>query len=220
MTLRELEQIVSLGEGVSLEFKRKVPKARRIAKEVIALANTHGGRILLGVDDDGTLAGVDDAAEEEFVLRRAIETHCTPAIDYDTERVVIAPRRDVIVVRVPESARKPHHLVGDASAESVDVGGDGTPYVRVEEMSVEASPESVRMMREDGDDGMSLQFGEVESLLMRYLDDYGRITVDQFARLADIPTDRASETLVSLAKADLLQFHTDRDEDYFTLRYS
>ena len=114
MTLRELKQIVSLGEGVSLEFKRKVPRDERIAKELIALANTHGGRILLGVDDDGTITGVDDAAEEEFVLRRAADTHCQPPIEFTTERIAVATRRDVLLVTVPESTSKPHHLVDGA----------------------------------------------------------------------------------------------------------
>jgi predicted HTH transcriptional regulator len=57
MTLRELEQLVELGEGISLEFKRRVPQPERIAKEIVALANTNGGRIVLGVSDDGTIEG-------------------------------------------------------------------------------------------------------------------------------------------------------------------
>jgi len=218
MTLRELKQLVSLGEGVSLEFKHRVPRAERIAKEVIALANTHGGRILLGVSDDGTISGVDDASEEEFVLRRALDMHCIPQAEYTTERIVVAPRRDVILVTVPESQSKPHHLVDGPDADPTR--GDGTAYVRVEEMSVEASEESVRMMREANDvEGVTFEFGETESLLMRYLDDYGRVTVRQFAQLADISPERASQTLVSMTKADLLQLHADRKEDYFTLNY-
>lgn len=216
MTPQELQQLVSLGEGISIEFKHRVPHAERIAKEMIALANTQGGRILLGVSDDGTIAGVDDAAEEEFVLNRAMNRHASPPVDYTTERVRSASGRDVILVRVPESVQKPHHLVPAAD----DVRGDGTAYVRVEEMSIEASPESIRMMHErDDGPGVTFQFGETESLLMRYLDDYGRITVTEFAKLADIPPDQASDTLVRLAQANLLQLHADREDDYFTLAY-
>lgn len=217
MTLQELNQLVTLGEGPNLEFKRRVPRPERIAKEIIALANTQGGRILLGVDDDGTLTGVDDAAEEAFLVRHAVKNHCWPEVAYDTERVVIAPRRDVLVVSVPESTTKPHKLAAG--------NADGTAYVRVEEMSVEASPESVALMREGaradtpGGEGVTVQFGEKESLLMRYLNDYGRITVAQFAQLANIPTRRASDTLISMTKANVLRLHADRKEDYFTLAY-
>lgn len=215
MTLRELKQLVSLGEGISLEFKRRVPRDERIAKEVIALANTQGGRILVGVDDDGEITGLDDASEQEFLLRRAIERRTQPVVDVRTERIVVAPRRDVILVTVPESDQKPHQLVADD-----DPSGDGTAYVRVEDMSVEASEESVEMMESANSvNGVTFEFGEAESLLMRYLDDYGRITVGEYAKLADISTERASATLVRLSKANLLRLHADRKEDYFTLAY-
>ena len=115
MTLRELEQLVGLGEGLSLEFKRQVPRPKRIAKEVVALANTHGGRIVLGVDDDGTITGVNDASEEKFLLRQATQSHCDPAVEYRTERVGVGDRRDVLVVVVPESASKPHFVIAEAA---------------------------------------------------------------------------------------------------------
>ncbi|PEN09442.1 transcriptional regulator [Longimonas halophila] len=213
MTLQELKQLVSLGEGRTLEFKHRVPRAERIAKEVIALANTDGGRILLGVDDDGTLVGVDDAAEEAFMLRRAISQLCDPPVSYHTDRVVIAPRRDVLVVHVPESPGKPH-VLRDA------VESEGLAYIRVDDMSVEASPESVRLMEErPATNGMSVSFGESESLLLSYLNDYGRVTVAEFARMADLPEDEASAILVQLTRADLLMLHANRDEDFFTLSY-
>lgn len=214
MTLQELNQLVALGEGLHLEFKRRVPKDARIAREVIALANTKGGRILLGVSDDGTVRGVGDVAEEEFVLRRALQAHCRPPAEYTTERVPVADRRDVIVVSVPESAQKPHFLVIDGQR------SPGTAYLRAGEMSVEASPEAVQLMREEKSArGATFEFGENEMLLMRYLEDYARVTVDQFARMAGISPERASETLVALAKANILRLQADREEDYFTLAY-
>lgn len=213
MTRQELEQLVALGEGVHLEFKRRVPRPTRIAKELIALANTHGGRILLGIEDNGSILGVDDAAEEEFLLHQAAQKHCQPPVSYSTERVVIAPRRDVLLVQVPESHDKPHQLV--RGPDTV-----GTTYIRVNERSMEADPASVRLMRRERPGAsVTLQFGENESLLMRYLDDYGRITVEQFAQLANISLYRASQTLVHMAEADVLRAHADRSEEYFTLAY-
>ena len=55
LDLRDLQRLVALGEGLTIEFKRRVPRPARIAKEVIALANAQGGKLLLGVDDDGTI---------------------------------------------------------------------------------------------------------------------------------------------------------------------
>ncbi len=211
MTLQELSRLVAFGEGLHLEFKRRVPGGGRIAREAIALANTQGGRILLGVGDDGRIRGVRDAIEEEFVLRRALERHCRPHVEYDTERIPVEGRRDVILVSVPESRRKPHRLAMGGDAE-------GPVFVRAGEMSVEAGAESVHLMEEEGRSrGATFEFGDDELLLMRYLEDYARVTVGQFARLAGISQQKASETLTSLARAGLLHLHADRGQDYFVL---
>jgi len=215
MTLLELKQLVALGEGLSLEFKRRTPRAERIAKEMVALANTQGGRIVLGVDDDGTISGVENASEERFLLRQAVETHCVPSVSYTTHRVVVGDRQDVVVVVIEESQSKPHFVAAESST-----NGDGTAYVRVEDRSVEASDETLEQLRNQRSGaGVTFEFGETESLLMRYLDDYGRISVSQLAQLADIPPERASQTLLRLTKADLLHLHTAEEGEYFTLNY-
>lgn len=210
-TLQDLNQLVALGEGTYLEFKHRVPRPARIAKEVIAFANTGGGRVLLGVDDNGTIRGVRDATEEEFALRTALDDCCEPPVEMSTERVPVTKKRDVIVVYVPRSLEKPHYLIEN---------GSRTAYVRVDEMSIEASREAVRLMRADRQaKDVTFEFGEKEQMLMRYLEAYGRITVLQFATLADISERRASHTLVLLAKANVLQLHVDARQDYFTMAY-
>ncbi len=216
MTRRELEQLVDLGEGISVEFKRRAPRPARIAKEAVALANTNGGRIVLGVNDDGTIMGVEHTSEQEFLLRQAVNAHSRPVVEYQTQRIVVEPRCDVLVVTIPESSTKPHVVVPDEEARD----DEGQTYVRVEASSVEASPETIQELRNQEDHaGVTFEFGETESLLMRYLDDYGRISVSQLAQLADIPPERASQTLLRLTEADLLHLHPDEDGDYFTLNY-
>ncbi|HET6567773.1 MAG TPA: ATP-binding protein [Rhodothermales bacterium] len=215
MHVQELTQLISLGEGSALEFKRKVPRPDRIAKEVIAFANTHGGRLLLGVDDDGTITGVRDAEEEEYALRQALRTHCEPPVEYTIERLEVAPRRDVILVSVPESSSKPHYLISETD------GSTPTAYVRVADMSVEASREALRIMRTEKHQASVLfEFGEKEQILMRYLETYGQITVEQFATLANIPKRLASQTLVLLTRANVLRLHADPKQDFFTLAYA
>ena len=210
MTLQQLTHGIGSGEGLHLEFKKRVPAAERLAKEVVAFANTHGGRIVLGVEDDGTVTGVKDAAEEEFALTEALRRHCDPKVAIDLERVPISRKRDVIVVSISESPRKPHFVINEAQ-------GRRTAYVRVEDMSLEASREARRLMRQ-WKDGRNVLFKirDKERLLLRYLDRYGRISVDQFARLAGISKKSASHTLVLLTRADMLRHHAAPHEDYFT----
>lgn len=206
MTLQQLSRWIARGEGAFLEFKKRVPAPERVAKEVIAFANTRGGRVLIGIQDDGSVVGVKDAAEEEYALEHAIARHSDPPVAFAIERVPVTSKRDAIVVMVRESRNKPHFLVH---------GGARTAYIRVDDMSLEASREAVRLMRPREEDVL-IKIREKERLLLRYLDHYGKINVRQFARLAGISRKMASHTLVLLTRADMLEHHPDENEDFFT----
>jgi predicted HTH transcriptional regulator len=214
MQISDLKQIIAGGESKYLEFKRRVPNARRIAKEMIALANTEGGKLLLGVSDDGSINGLRDIVEEEFALQQALDHHTMPIVEYTAFPVrLVDTHREVLVIDVPESVNKPHFLVGKN-------GDDRTAYVRVGDKSVEASPEALELMyAEDEDDALRFEFGKKEQVLMRYLDQYERITVDQYARLVDISANSASEILVHLTKINVLSLHANEKDDFFTLAY-
>lgn len=216
MNLDDLKRFVSVGEGRFTEFKRRMPQPERLAREVIAFANADGGRLFLGVSDEGEIVGLRDVFEEEYALVDALSRFVEPLIETRLERVVITSKREVLVVEVPRSAHKPHFLVS--------ANGKGelqSAFVRVGASSVTASREAIRLMRhEQNPKDVRFEFGEKERVLMRYLDRHEQITVDQFARLAAIPRRQASQTLVLLSKADLLRLHPREGDDYFTLAYN
>lgn len=213
MTFDELSRLVSLGEGLHLEFKRRMPAPERIAKEIVALANTRGGKVLLGVDDDGTIRGLKDIHEELYLFRQAVSVHCTPDVGFKISTVSVSRRREVLVVDVPDSSDKPHFL-----KISKNGSGHAVAYIRVGDQSVEASKEVVRLMRwSKRQTDTHFQFGKHEHLLMRYLDTYQRITVKEFARIANLPVKRASWKLTLLTRAGILQLHPGETDDHFTL---
>jgi predicted HTH transcriptional regulator len=72
MTLQEVKELAHKGEGLKIEFKKKANFPDKILREVIAFANTQGGDVLIGVDDDGTVSGLRFIEEEIFVMQKAI----------------------------------------------------------------------------------------------------------------------------------------------------
>ena len=56
--IHELKRLALEGEGLQLEFKRKASHPEKIVRELIAFANTEGGTLLIGVDDDGSIPGL------------------------------------------------------------------------------------------------------------------------------------------------------------------
>ena len=68
MLKTELLEIIANGENSGVEFKRDDIRPEQLAKEIVALVNLQGGRILLGVEDDGTISGLKQKNTQEWVL--------------------------------------------------------------------------------------------------------------------------------------------------------
>ena len=195
-----LKELVKKGEGEHLEFKLKSNHPEKIVREVVAFANSGGGKLLVGVGDDKTIKGLKDADEDEYTLSRAIDKYIFPKISFKKERVAITPDRDVLVLTIPRSVDKPHYVVDDTGARQA--------YIRVEDKSIQASREMKEIMRRGrGERDVSFQYGEKEEKLMKLLDEKESVTVDLFATVAGIPRKIASNTLVVMVLARILEVH-------------
>lgn len=205
-----LKELVKKGEGEHLEFKLKSNHPEKIVREVVAFANSGGGKLLVGVGDDKTIKGLKDADEDEFTLTRAIDKYIYPKISFKKERVAITPDRDVLVLTIPRSVDKPHYVVDDTGARQA--------YIRVEDKSIQASREMKEIMRRGrGERDISFQYGDKEKKLMKLLDEKESVTVDLFAAFAGIPRKIASNTLVVMVLARILEVHPHEMIDRFTM---
>ena len=74
MTTPTIEQRLREPEGKQLEFKRDLSSPKPLMKTLVAFANTAGGQLIIGVDDDGTVLGVDDPLEMEECLTIRLAT--------------------------------------------------------------------------------------------------------------------------------------------------
>jgi len=113
MTLTELLEIVSNGENSFVEFKRDDVAPKDLAKEVVGFLNHKGGKILLGVDDDKTIVGIqrDESRErlEDFVMN-AINRWVRPQILPSYEEVRLEDGRRVGVLSVDMGVDKPYFI--------------------------------------------------------------------------------------------------------------
>src|SRR6056297_1408302 len=80
LTRNDLKNLVQTGESSFLEFKHSVASPEKIAREISAFANTKGGTILIGVEDNGEMLGVEGYHEEEFWLNQAAKDECVPEV--------------------------------------------------------------------------------------------------------------------------------------------
>lgn len=213
MRLKDVKALIEEGEGFELEFKRKVSTPQKVAKTLISFANTKGGIILFGVDDDKKIVGVDSEKEEVEMIRTAGDYYCDPPLE---PIIDIVPYRgkDVIVVTVEESTQKPHYL----NIDDEETNGGTRVYIRVNDKTVEASKEVVHIIQAENPNAPPLRIaiGDTERRLLEYLDAHERITVKAFANLVNVSNRRASRSLIQLVRAGVLRIHTHEKEDFFT----
>lgn len=138
-----IRALISEGEHVRQDFKFEISDSRKIARSLSAFANTEGGRLLIGVKDNGRIAGVR-SEEEMYMVEAAAQVYCTPAVEVDM-RVYRPEGRSVLVASVGPAVRKPV-LVKEED-------GRRLAYVRIADENILASPVHIGLWKcEAGDD--------------------------------------------------------------------
>lgn len=108
MTPNELLLLLRQGESSGLEFKRDDLHPEQLAREVVALANFQGGRILVGVGDDGTVTGVQRADLERWIMDTVFGRYVHPQLLPYYETVTLDDGRQVAVITVLTGTAKPY----------------------------------------------------------------------------------------------------------------
>ncbi|UJP66363.1 AlbA family DNA-binding domain-containing protein [Mongoliitalea daihaiensis] len=209
MTLQELYKLAQQGEGIRTEFKKKAAFPEKIVREIIALANTEGGYLLIGVDDDGTVSGQRFIEEEVFVMEKAIREYIFPELTYEVEIHKLNPKKGIAVFSIPISTNRPHYLKD---------GERKKAYVRVQDRSIQASREVWEIIKRGKTPKDTVfTYGEKETLLMKALAAQEKITLREFQHLAKLPRFMASKTLIRLVLANVLKIQPQEGEDFFVL---
>lgn len=217
MKYKDIEHLLEDGEGFEVEFKRKVSSAEKVARTLSAFANTKGGMVLFGVDDDGSIVGVESEKEEVELIHTACAYYCDPPITPRID-IVAYKGKDIITVQIEESREKPHYAIQQTGGN----GEEGTRvFIRVKDKTVAASKEVVRILEAESPDAppLRISIGEPERRLLDFLEIHERITVDEFGDLVNISKRRASRILIQLVRAGVLRIHTHEKRDFYTLAF-
>ena len=211
MDIRDIKKLVLEGETDTLEFKKKANFPEKIVKEIVAFANTRGGRLLIGVDDDSTVTGLKNYEEDIYSLNKAIANYCTPSIKYQLDVVKMNEKRAVLHYTIYESKDKPHFV------REGYLGRNRKSYLRLADRSIQASAEMIEILKKrQHTKNIKVNFGEKEKILMNYLGEHEQITLNTFSEIADIKRSTASKTLIWLVSANILDIEAREDEDIFT----
>ena len=192
-----LLSLIREGEHQQQDFKYRVVDARKLAKSVSAFANTDGGRLLIGVRDDGHLSGVR-SEEEIYMMHQAAYKYCKPeaSIKFDTYHVAPSDTtarglRTIVIATVPPSAKRPICALDDE--------GRMRAYIRIKDENIVASPVHLALWRESQKpQGTMLTYGDDIQLLLDILQEPR--TLNQIVRLSRLPRHKVITHLARLIR--------------------
>lgn len=189
-------------ETENIEFKSQFTE--EIYKEVIAFANTDGGIVYVGIDNDGNAIGLTDVDNEYTRITNGIRDAIMPDVTMFVRFAV--QENKVVRITVSEGSNKPYYLKGKGLKPS-------GVYVRQGTSSVPASPELIRQMIKDSDGDtfeeirsleQDLTFDDAEIAFQRYGVEFGpskyrtlgitQKNDDIFTNLALIISDQCAHT--------------------------
>jgi len=203
-----LKRMIFEGEGVSLDFKKTITSCEKIAKTMVSFANNVGGRLLIGVLDDGTIKGVKSEDEERYMITKAANFFTRPALEPVFEEVYYDDKL-VLIVNIPQSNLKPHYSLAE--------DGKWWVYIRVKDKSVLASKIVVDVLKRSAEDsGVMIEYSSKEKALLEHLEATDRITVKEYCEMLNIGRRRAQRILVNLVLSGVIRIHTTEKEEFYT----
>lgn len=196
-----LHKWIAEGEHEHQDFKYAISDARKIARSISAFANNSGGRLLIGVKDNGTIAGVRNE-EDIYVVEQAAERYCRPSQAISFKAYKAEGGIHVIVAEIATAEARPVY--------AVEPDGREKAYYRVADENIAAHPLMLRAwsLRADST-APPLRLSEVHSRLLR-LAAQAPIGDARAAAIAlHISVAHAEEIIAELASSELLAFRHD-----------
>lgn len=208
MPLHPILLLIAKGEGETLDFKKTISSAAKIAKTMAAFANHKGGTLLVGVNDNKTISGVK-SEDEKYMLELAAAFYCKPEVKLELTEWELG-NKTVIEAKISEGKVKPYY--------AKDEDGKWWVYVRVKDQSLLASKVVVDVLkRQSAKQNTLITYTKHEQSLLHYLDKNHKITLKQLCKLLNISRWRAQRMLINLVSAGVIRNHTTEKEEFFTL---
>jgi predicted HTH transcriptional regulator len=203
---QKIRKLIEQGEGVNLDFKQIVQNPSKIAKSMVSFANTHGGILLIGVRDNGSIAGIK--AEEEFhMIDLAASFYAKPEVKFSVEPHIVEGKT-VLLVDIPIGANQPYYAKGEDEKWWV--------YVRVNDKCILASKTTVDFMHAKKH-AAKVTLGKIEQSILSFLRDKERATQAELCKAFNMGNRRIGRILVDLMRIQAIRSHTFEKTEFYTL---
>ena len=204
-----IQQLISEGEHIQQDFKFAISDARKIARSISAFANTQGGRLLIGVKDNGKIAGVR-SEEEIYMIEAAARMYCRPQVELENY-IYKVEGKNVLEVRIAENPCKPIC--------ALDEQNKAWAYVRIKDENILATPVHLRVWQQSGNPlGELMEYTEREQLLLDLLKQNELLSLNRYCRLAHLSRRAAEHLLAKFIRYDIVETVFEHHKFHFRLK--
>lgn len=205
-----IQDLIEEGEHEHQDFKFQISDARKIARSISAFANNDGGRLLVGVKDNGNIAGVE-SDEEIYMIEQAATSFCRPPqqVEFSTYRV---EGKNVLKVDIKAADKKP--------VQAQDDDRKWRAYYRVADENMLAHPLQVKLWKCSNDaSGVQFTFDDAAKKVVDYVEStQGRGTVHSCMKQLHISRSSAEELIIALCRIGTLGMEYIDGKFFITLR--
>lgn len=206
--METLKALISQGEHQRQDFKFRIDDQKKIARTLVAFANSDGGRLLIGVKDNGKIVGVNP--EEEFhMIQGAAEMYAKPAVKIES-RIWQEEMRLVLEIHVEPDANRNYRALDDE--------GNWKVYVRRNDHTLLANKIILKIWSFEKQGVKRPQtFGEDQLNLLKIIGEHEKLTLSKLYRSSSLPKSTVDHTVALLVHWELVKMDFEEEQVYYSL---
>ena len=211
-----IRSLIAQGENQQLDFKFEISDARKIARTLSAFSNTFGGRLLVGVKDNGRISGIR-SDEEYYMIQSAATLYCKPEVEFKS-RIHLVEGKNILEIYIPPSGQKPVYARDDNMR--------WMAYVRVADESMLAGIVQLRIWKgernkEGGDTrDQLLEFTRKEQILLSTLEEAPGASLSKLKKDTGFNRKELVTLMTKLVRFDVVEMEVKEGVSGFRLRES
>lgn len=203
-----IQNLIRQGENQQLDFKHSITDSKKIARSLVSFANTEGGKLLVGVKDNGAIAGVRDD-EEFYMVQAAAQLYCKPALEFES-KIWEINGKTILEITISKSI--------DIIYSAPNKDGKWIVYIRVKDQNFAANNILLKVwQKKKSKTGVLVRYSEIEKQLFDYLEIHEKISFSKFRKIGNISKQKAERILINLIVLDLLEIEFTENQVYYKI---
>jgi predicted HTH transcriptional regulator len=204
-----IKRLINQGEHQQLDFKYEISDAARIARSLAAFANTDGGKLLIGVKDNGVIRGIR-SDEELYMLENAAQNYCQPEVKFTTKEWEIDDKV-VLEADIPYSKKHIH--------KAPDNDGEYKAYVRVDDQNLLANGVLLKVwQKKKKNQKIKFVYTKPVQEVLFYLREHPFISLEQAREASGLNKFKTEHLLSDLVLLEVIEQYVTEDAEIYRLR--